>query len=90
MVQKAKVKAAVPTIEELARTYTVDAIMALAEIAVNGQREQARVAAANALLDRGHGKPKPAGVARKEPDESAQSAQPAAEQPKDAWGGLLN
>lgn len=43
-------------VEALARTHTLLAVQALAEIALNGEKEAARVAAANALLDRGHGK----------------------------------
>ncbi|MFC7399577.1 hypothetical protein ACFQU1_20400 [Chelatococcus sp. GCM10030263] len=49
--------ATVADVEALARTFTAVAVRALAEIALNGEKEAARVAAANALLDRGHGKP---------------------------------
>lgn len=42
---------------ELARYCATLAIKALAWIAVNGEKEAARVAACNALLDRGYGKP---------------------------------
>jgi hypothetical protein len=44
-------------LRELARQYTEDALEALVEICRNGENEGARVAAANALLDRGWGKP---------------------------------
>jgi len=44
-------------IRSLARSYTEMAIQTLAGIAQNGEGESARVAAANALLDRGWGKP---------------------------------
>jgi hypothetical protein len=40
----------------LARQQTTAAIRTLVEILKNGQSEQARIAAANALLDRGWGK----------------------------------
>lgn len=45
------------TIGELARGYTDLAIKTLAEIATQGESDAARVSAANALLDRGYGKP---------------------------------
>ncbi len=45
-------------VRDLARTYTDDAIRTLAEIMGNGDmKESARVSAAQALLDRGWGKP---------------------------------
>jgi len=44
-------------IRELARQHTVLALRTLSEIADHGENESARVAAANALLDRGWGKP---------------------------------
>jgi hypothetical protein len=44
-------------IRELARQHTVLALRTLKEIADHGENESARVAAANALLDRGWGKP---------------------------------
>lgn len=44
-------------IRSLARSYTEMAIQSLAGIAQNGESESARVAAAQALLDRGWGKP---------------------------------
>jgi hypothetical protein len=43
-------------LRELAREHTMTALRTLAEIAKHGENESARVAAANALLDRGHGK----------------------------------
>ena len=45
------------TIGELARKYANDAIKALVKVATEGDSESARVAAANALLDRGFGRP---------------------------------
>ena len=44
-------------IRELARQHTVLALRTLKEIVDHGENESARVAAANALLDRGWGKP---------------------------------
>lgn len=44
-------------IRSLARSYTEMAIQTLAGIAQNGEQEAARVRAAEALLDRGWGKP---------------------------------
>lgn len=44
-------------IREIAQEYTDKAIRALADIVENGESEAARVSAANALLDRGYGKP---------------------------------
>jgi hypothetical protein len=44
-------------LREIAREYAPAAIKALEEICKNGESEAARVAAANSLLDRGHGKP---------------------------------
>ena len=43
---------------EAARAYTFSALETLHHICINGESEQARVSAARALLDRGHGKPK--------------------------------
>ncbi len=45
------------TISELAKAYGEKAIKSLAQIAMSGESEAARVSAANALLDRGYGKP---------------------------------
>lgn len=44
-------------IRSLARSYTEMAIQTLAGIAQNGEQEASRVRAAEALLDRGWGKP---------------------------------
>lgn len=44
-------------LSELAKAYTHDALLTLVDVAKNGRTEAARVAAANALLDRGYGKP---------------------------------
>jgi hypothetical protein len=44
-------------IRELARQHTGTALRTLIEIAERGENESARVAAANAILDRGFGKP---------------------------------
>ncbi|MDR1708613.1 MAG: hypothetical protein LBS70_02715 [Candidatus Accumulibacter sp.] len=53
-------KNADPGIVELARQHSKAAIDALLEAATQGESEGARVSAACALLDRGHGKPSPA------------------------------
>ena len=45
------------TITQAARLHCETALQALAEIAVGGESEAARVSAANALLDRGDGRP---------------------------------
>lgn len=44
-------------LREVAKEYSSDALKTLHEICVKGESETARVAAANALLDRAHGKP---------------------------------
>lgn len=45
------------TLKELAREYTPQALETLAQIMTAGDSESARVSAANAILDRGYGKP---------------------------------
>ena len=44
-------------LSEFAKDYTHDALMTLVDVAKNGHSDAARVSAANALLDRGYGKP---------------------------------
>lgn len=44
-------------IRDLAQQYTEEALQKLAEVMRTGVSEQARVAAACAILDRGHGRP---------------------------------
>ncbi|MGN8092819.1 DUF5681 domain-containing protein [Methylobacterium sp. 22177] len=44
-------------VRDAAREHTEAAIQVLVEIAMGGESEAARVAAANAILDRGYGKP---------------------------------
>ena len=44
-------------LSELAKTYTEEALLTLADVARNGRTDAARVSAANALLDRAYGKP---------------------------------
>ena len=44
-------------IKDLARSYTTQALETLAQVMLAGESEAARVSAANALLDRGYGKP---------------------------------
>lgn len=45
------------TLSELARQHTDVALTALVQVATKGESETARVAAANAILDRGYGRP---------------------------------
>lgn len=45
-------------IKAAASVYSEQALQVLANIATQGESESARVAAANAILDRAHGKPK--------------------------------
>lgn len=45
------------TLEELARSHTDTAVGVLVQVAQSGESESARVSAANAILDRGYGKP---------------------------------
>lgn len=44
-------------IKEAAREYSADALRVLVDVAMNGDSAAARVSAANAILDRAHGKP---------------------------------
>ncbi|MBA9063122.1 hypothetical protein GGQ91_002510 [Methylobacterium fujisawaense] len=44
-------------VRDAAREHTEAAIQVLVDIAMSGESEAARVAAANAILDRGYGKP---------------------------------
>ena len=44
-------------LSELAKDYTYDALETLVDVAKNGRSDAARVSAANALLNRGYGKP---------------------------------
>jgi hypothetical protein len=44
-------------VREAARAYTPQALATIAHVMLKGKTEQARVAAARELLDRGHGKP---------------------------------
>jgi len=67
--------------EDIAKGYIDLAMETLAHIARNGTSEPARVAAADKLLDRAVGKPKPGSV--KDADDK-QSAAP------DSWGALLS
>ena len=49
-------------LSELARQHTWSAFDTLVDVCQNGQSETARIAAATALLDRGFGKPREAGM----------------------------
>ncbi len=55
-------------VKEAAQKYTDKALKTLASIMERGESEAARIAAANALLDRGHGKPAQAIVGGDEDD----------------------
>lgn len=48
------------SVKEAAQKFTDDALETLAQIMRDGESEAARVAAANSILDRGHGRPKQA------------------------------
>lgn len=48
---------ATASLRDVARQYTEQAIETLVQIALAGESEAARVAAANSILDRGYGKP---------------------------------
>ena len=45
-------------LSELAKSYTNIAFGTLVDVAMNGSSDTARIAAANAILDRGYGKPR--------------------------------
>jgi len=49
-------------LSELAREYTEIAFAALIDVAENGQSDTARISAVCAILDRGFGKPREAGL----------------------------
>lgn len=53
---KGAVNKATRDVRELAQQYTAEALTTLAAIMREGNNEQARIAAAKELLDRGHGK----------------------------------
>jgi hypothetical protein len=67
--QKGIPNKATAAIREIAGAYTAEAIETLAEIMRDGETHQVRLAAANALLDRGHGRP----TAAIDPGEDAES-----------------
>jgi hypothetical protein len=46
------------TLSDLAREHTTTALQVLVDVAKKGESESARVAAANAILDRAYGKPR--------------------------------
>ncbi|WP_454760619.1 hypothetical protein [Caulobacter segnis] len=53
---KGNAKKATADVKAAAQAFTTDALEALVHIMKAGESEAARVAAANAILDRGHGK----------------------------------
>lgn len=54
---KGAVNKATADIREAAQQYSSQALSVLVKVATEGESEAARVAAANAILDRAHGKP---------------------------------
>ena len=52
------VSKATADIREAAQVYSEQALQVLVQVANTGESDAARVAAANAILDRAHGKPK--------------------------------
>lgn len=57
---KGAINKATADIREAAQQYTDQALGVLVQIATAGESEAARVAAANSILDRAHGKPRQA------------------------------
>ena len=55
-------------VAELARSYTVEAVETLVDLMRNGKDERVKVTAAQALLDRGWGKPRVEVVTNEQPD----------------------
>jgi hypothetical protein len=55
---KGSVNKATADIREAASVYSDQALKVLVQIATSGESEAARVSAANAILDRAHGKPR--------------------------------
>lgn len=55
---KGSLNKATASVKEAAQAFTNDALEVLAQIMKAGESEAARVAAANSILDRGHGRPK--------------------------------
>lgn len=58
--QKGTPNKATADIREAAQQYSEQALLVLINVATTGESEAARVSAANAILDRAHGKPKQA------------------------------
>lgn len=56
--KKGSINKATADIRAAAQEYTDQALDVLFQIATAGESEAARVAAANSILDRGHGKPR--------------------------------
>lgn len=55
--RSAATKDQIASLSEMAKMHTETALLALVEIATSGESEAVRVSAANAILDRGYGKP---------------------------------
>lgn len=57
---KGAVNKATADIREAAQEYSAQALQVLVDVATNSESDAAKVAAANAILDRAHGKPRQA------------------------------
>jgi hypothetical protein len=55
--RKGKLSEAKRHLSEIAKDHAAEALQVLVDIATSGESEAARVSAANAILDRGYGKP---------------------------------
>lgn len=66
--QKGSVNKATADVKAAASVYSQAAVDTLAQIMRTGESEAARVAAANSILDRAHGKPKQAVIGGDEND----------------------
>ena len=55
--KKGSLNKATAEVKKAAQEHTEAALKVLVEVAENGESEAARVSAANAILDRGHGRP---------------------------------
>lgn len=60
--KNAATKQAKATLAELARAHTDTAIQTIVDLMISGESEAVRLGAANALLDRGYGRPMQATV----------------------------
>lgn len=68
---KGAVNKATASIREAAQEHSAQALQVLVQVATAGESEAARVAAANSILDRAHGKPAQAVQVSGDPDGEA-------------------